>query len=326
MAEFITGGGCAGGALPESLAREGGLMVGALVRDLASLGLAPTVLRDARLPALPGARRTVWVEGAEGFEQAWERELPAHDLALPVAPESDGALERLTLAAERAGTALWSPASEAVRTGASKLASVRALAGAGVPVVATVQAGAPLPPGPLGWVVKPDDGVGCEGQRLVAPGRLPGPCGPGRWVVQPLEQGRPASLTLLCARGEAGLLAANLQEVERLADGFRLRGVRVNALWRERQALEPLARAVVRALPGLRGCVGVDLVLGPDGPKVLEVNPRLTTAYAALQASLGRNPMGLVREALAGGCPRTLAAGGEVREVRVRVDAEALPC
>ena len=56
-------------------------------------------------------------------------------------------------------------------------------------------------------------------------------------------------------------------------------------------ALDMLARAVVAALPGLRGFVGIDLVWSSalDAPVAIEVNPRLTTAFVGLSRRLGRN-------------------------------------
>jgi predicted ATP-grasp superfamily ATP-dependent carboligase len=53
-------------------------------------------------------------------------------------------------------------------------------------------------------------------------------------------------------------------------------------------------------MPTLWGYVGVDFVLTERGAVVLDVNPRLTAAYAGLHASIGRNPAGLVIELLKG--------------------------
>jgi predicted ATP-grasp superfamily ATP-dependent carboligase len=51
-----------------------------------------------------------------------------------------------------------------------------------------------------------------------------------------------------------------------------------------------LAQAVVLAVPGLRGFVGIDLVWHARlGPVAIEINPRLTCAYVGLSAALGRN-------------------------------------
>jgi predicted ATP-grasp superfamily ATP-dependent carboligase len=54
--------------------------------------------------------------------------------------------------------------------------------------------------------------------------------------------------------------------------------------------LRATAAQVARAIPGLRGYVGVDLVWHAVlGPVVIEVNPRLTSAYVGLSAALQRN-------------------------------------
>ena len=54
--------------------------------------------------------------------------------------------------------------------------------------------------------------------------------------------------------------------------------------------LRRIALDVVRALPGLRGFVGIDLVWhATRGPVVIEVNPRVTCAYVGLSAKLVRN-------------------------------------
>jgi predicted ATP-grasp superfamily ATP-dependent carboligase len=60
-------------------------------------------------------------------------------------------------------------------------------------------------------------------------------------------------------------------------------------------ALRDTAAAVARAVPGLGGFVGIDLVWHDRrGPVVIEINPRVTCAYAGLSAALGRNLAGEV--------------------------------
>jgi predicted ATP-grasp superfamily ATP-dependent carboligase len=92
----------------------------------------------------------------------------------------------------------------------------------------------------------------------------------------------------------AELLAVNRQHIEVSGDG-RLRDAGVSiariALHDARvPALAALAARTVEALPGLDGFVGIDLVWHRErGPVAIEVNPRLTCAYAGLSAALGRN-------------------------------------
>ncbi|MGT2490679.1 ATP-grasp domain-containing protein [Cupriavidus basilensis] len=63
-------------------------------------------------------------------------------------------------------------------------------------------------------------------------------------------------------------------------------GVEINAIECKGQAgrlLADVAECVVAGMPGLRGFVGIDLVWHPRrGPVVIEVNPRVTCAYAGL--------------------------------------------
>ena len=109
------------------------------------------------------------------------------------------------------------------------------------------------------------------------------------WVVQPYVAGLPTSLSLLCVDGQARLLSCNRQRVERQGDGFVLHGCVVNSDAARHPRCAELAAAIARAVPGLWGYVGVDLVLTARGPCVLEINPRLTTSYAGLYGALGVN-------------------------------------
>ena len=68
-----------------------------------------------------------------------------------------------------------------------------------------------------------------------------------------------------------------------------LLGCVVNGLNESSELLGQLGEQVCRAIPGLWGYVGVDLVMTDRGPVVLEVNPRLTTSYAGIRRSTGWN-------------------------------------
>ena len=142
-------------------------------------------------------------------------------------------------------------------------------------------------------MVKPDDGAGCTETFCFDDARALRAFAAGAsnhgYVVQPYVAGTPASLSVLCRDGRAVLLSCNEQRIGRQADRLSFEGVVVNALRRERPALEPLARAIAGTIPGLAGYVGVDLILTPSGPIVVEVNPRLTTAYVGLTEALDIN-------------------------------------
>jgi tyramine---L-glutamate ligase len=316
VCEYITGGGLYGAPWPASLLREGELMVGALVGDLLQVdGVEVALARDPRLAPLAGC--TVRWCGEDAWRE-WRGGMEAADAVWPIAPESGGVLERLSELALNAGRVLLGSRPEAVRIAASKRATAARLAAAGVPVVGTVRIGEGLPASPHGWVRKPDDGAGCADTVLVRdPAELGGAGECNEAVVQPYLPGTAASLSALCRAGEARLLACNRQLVRLEGTAFRYAGSEVNALHGHAGVLEPIARGVAAALPDLWGYVGIDLVLAAQGPVVLEVNPRLTTSYAGLHASIGRNPAALVL-GLLDGPPGQLALAN--RPVNVELD------
>lgn len=304
--EHITGGGCLDGPLPRALLAEASLMVGALLQDLADVpGIELVTLRDWRLPqpSLPIECRPVRdpAQRSAAFEEA----VRSTDATWPTAPETGGVLERLAERVLRAGRNLLGSRPDAVRVAASKHATARTLAAAGIATIPTFLGTVPTDVAAAGWVAKPDDGCGCEDTYLFAD--LPAARAwverqgaPGRFVLQPYVPGEATSLSVLAAEGRARLLSVNRQRIEQRGAALRFMGSTVNAFADADQRYQRLAERISAALPGLWGYVGVDLVQTESGPVVVEINPRLTTSYAGLHEAIGVNPAALVLRLLNG--------------------------
>jgi predicted ATP-grasp superfamily ATP-dependent carboligase len=185
-----------------------------------------------------------------------------------------------------------------------------------------------LPPLPGAWVIKPDDGAGCEETTLVEgweSASLTLAARPtGSFVAQPWIAGESLSLSLLCSAGEARLLSVNRQRMLRRDGQLHLAGLEVNALPDHSGAFERLGSQVAAALPSLWGYVGVDLIATPTGPVVLEINPRLTTSYCGLRPALRLNLAQLVLRLLDAGLPTraSLRAAGRPVALSLGVPSE----
>lgn len=307
--------------LPHSFLRRADLLQRALMADLAAV---PGI--DAVAMAIPDAEagmemdpaRSV-ADGTAGYVvqaavaagaathrqhsvSSLDAGIEAADAVWPLALESGGMLETLSNEIVRAGRVLLGCSPGAVHAVSSKLNLTRILADAGVTVAATYSPHAVLPQLAEPWVVKPDDGAGCLHTRLFSDraGALAwiGARPADGYVLQPFVAGKPGSLSLLCCDGMAHVLACNQERVAMRDNRFHVLGSVVNGLADDDGALARLARSVAAAIPGLWGYVGVSFVLTARGAVVLDVNPRLTVAYAGLHASIGCNPAGLVLDLL----------------------------
>ena len=317
--EHVTGGGMLAESPPASLVREADLMLQALLGELRTIpGLKLRAARDPRLPPLDGVE-TLTPAAGEPAPAFYGRGLAGCEAAWPTAPETGGILEQLARATLAAGVRLIGCRPGAVEVAASKRRTAQALAARGIAVIPTFTAADRLPEtrGAL-WVVKPDDGAGAEGLELVPGWRLAAArlaADPGRLVAQPWLDGEAASLSVHCHDGRATLLAVNRQRLKVSPKGVALLGLEVNALPDPDGRLAALADDVCRAIPGLHGYVGIDLLLGDDAPVVVEVNPRLTTSYVGLGRALGINVArrlldGAHREPVPAGTPVSLALEG----------------
>ena len=292
--EYLSGGGTVGDDphAADELMPMGLAMRDAMVRDL--LGGADCAVTVATGPgaadAPPGAV-AVTPQAGEAPPAFVARQARRHDAVWLVAPETGGLLGQLALAVEPRQWLGCAP--EAIALAASKRATVRHLAAQGLAT--------PLDwrddTGVTHWVVKPDDGAGAVDTRVHADEdsacRDHDARAPGSAWLEPWIDGEALSLSLLCLGGRAELLSVNRQRIDVDAQGrLRFAGVELNVVApgdARRPALAALAAAVARALPGLRGFVGIDLVWhATRGPVLIEVNPRVTSAYVGLSAALDR--------------------------------------
>ena len=289
--EHVTGGGMLDESPSPALVHEADLMVRSVLRDLADLPVEVLTSRDPRLPPLDGVHALEPRPG-ESPLALYRRGLTAVDAAWPTAPETGGVLAALAAATRGAGRALVGSSPEAIGIAASKSATAARLAAAGLATIATFGAGSALPELPGPWVLKPDDGAGATDTLQVPDWRAAREClahHPGRWVAQPWLAGEPLSLSLVALPDGVDLLAVNRQRVAVHQGAVRLQALVVNALPDRDGAFRRLGARVVAAIPGLAGPVGVDLIATPDGPAVVEVNPRLTTSCGALREAVGVN-------------------------------------
>ena len=286
--EDLTCGACA--AVPPSLAVEGAAMLRALAADAVAVPGWEVVAAwntQSEPFGVPGVR--VCAAQTAAAEQTLFCAAAAQaDVTCIIAPEFGARLaSRQRLIEQVGGTSAGSTVA-AIKLCADKLALAAHLGQCGVPTVPTQRCAfhnVTIPA--AGVIVKPRYGAGslntfhCRtpAELAAAAKAFAADSIAGEPLVQPFVAGAAVSVAAVVGAGGTTLFPVGRQRMGRTPQ-LHYRGGFVPARSADSGAVAAVAQAALMAVPGLRGYVGVDLIVsGTDGPQVLEINPRLTTAY-----------------------------------------------
>jgi predicted ATP-grasp superfamily ATP-dependent carboligase len=319
VCEYISAGGLASETLPASLLQEGLLMRDALLADLAALGVDCITSHDYRVMP-PMHAQSVAIGPLDVANSIWQQKIAqsAVDACWVIAPETGGVLHDLCQQVQALGLPWIGCSAQAIEDTSSKARMAERCRAAGVAVLphvmlAEVKDFEGLPwedqANQHGWVVKPEDGAGCEAtfyfknkseliefnHNLKNNSLLKS----SRYLLQPYVPGAALSMSVIATNTAVKVIAANRQQVEIINGEFIFSGAGVNEAAGQLNAMQRLAEQVQRAIPGLVGYWGADMILNETGDLVLvEVNPRLTTPYIALSQVLSQNPAAMILEAV----------------------------
>ncbi len=307
--EFVTGGGMIQQELPESLAREGWLMLRALIEDLAMLpSMQITMLLDWRCQQmdLPEGIEVILLSSGQCVYDLLPALIEKSDLVWPIVPETDGELQKLSTLVEAKAKQLLNSSVEAVCICSDKLITAQLLKRHGIAVIETslfdgFSADLFEP-----CVVKPKDGVGCINCFLISNINEFEQINnliknKSDYIIQPYIEGETISLSCLFKNGKAWLLSCNQQQISIIKGQFELDSCVVNIPINNMEMYQGIIDQIAKVIPGLWGYVGIDIIHAENNqPLIVEINPRLTTSYAGLYQALGVNVVQNVMEMING--------------------------
>lgn len=302
--EYVSGGGVRGEHFPHNMLCEGYSMLKAVTEDFQTAGHEVTTLLDSRLVDLQNhlkADKIEKVSSTDTVKKVLVEMLKTVDLSFIIAPETEGILSSFVRMA-RPITISLNSTPESIDLVSDKAKLAEAFLRNRIPTPETFclhsedgieEAERLLSICSGQVVVKPIDGAGCERVFFVnnlahlrqvfeiilkeSPEK--------RFIIQKFVEGIPASVSLILNDTEARPISLNLQNILLNAPpepSHYLGGVTPLFHPDADKALDIAIRAA-KSFKGLKGFVGVDIVLSPQGPVVLEINPRLTVPYVGLR-------------------------------------------
>jgi predicted ATP-grasp superfamily ATP-dependent carboligase len=160
-------------------------------------------------------------------------------------------------------------------------------------------------------VIKPADGVACQGIKILKSflelvdalksmkTSLP------YILLQKFVEGQPCSVSLISDGVNAIPLSLNLQKIKFDEEGFEYGGGQVPWDHPLKDEAMEIAKNAVESIEGIKGYVGVDLILS-DRVHLLEINSRLTTPYIALRNLTNQNLALVIIKSVHGKIPEKL--------------------
>ena len=304
----------------EALASLGFSMLAAVLNDfkeLPSLYIATVIHtsnRNHMAQFIADRVQVSWTgEGGETCCDQYERVVADCDAVLVIAPETGGLLAKLIGIAEDRGKIVFGPTAKAAALVSDKGETTKLLASHGLPVPRSEILSFPLPwqwqdklTDHYAWplVLKPVTGTGGQGVRVInnlvelerAVQQLEetldiNACPRPEFKaiqVQEYIPGDNVSVSCFVSAGQAMPISLNLQHI---AQGKELyfQGITIPYRCPQTEKVLDLAKRACESVEGLGGFVGVDLVLGAQGPVLIEINSRISVAYVALREVVSGN-------------------------------------
>lgn len=250
-----------------------------------------------------------------------DENIELYDACLLIAPEEDFILYKITELIEKKNVEVIGSSSDAVMMCSDKYLMYKALKGK-VNIIETEKVFFDeledyASPFKSKKIAKPADGVSCSGISIVKSLKelkkaaclmqtnLP------YFILQDFVEGISASVSLLSNGDEAIPLSLNLQNIEFGDNGVNYKGGKVP--FEHEMSLEAkiAAKYAVESIKGLKGYVGVDVILG-DAVYIVEVNSRITTPYVALKDIVNFNLGEAIFDSVYGILPSKINLNGKI--------------
>lgn len=294
-----------------SILSEGFGMLKTLVADAKAAGISVTTILNGRIagfnPTLD-AEHKIPVNSKLEAERAFEKNAEKTDAILVVAPETNGILQELIEKIEQSNIISLNSSATAIAQVSDKAFLQLHTKNLGLKTPETltintqgnVEDSVQLIRENISYpaIIKPTRNAGCEalsiiknqGQARKAIKEMPKHLN-NRFVVQKLIQGVPVSVTLISNGTEAQPLILNEQHVMLNPPNHASNyiGGTTPFIHKQQERAYSASKKLVESIKGLRGYVGVDLILTEEEAVVIEINPRLTTSYIGIQKILKLN-------------------------------------
>jgi predicted ATP-grasp superfamily ATP-dependent carboligase len=307
----------ASGINDPSICTEGYAMLEGIIEDFKSKNADYLLWHDSNF----NNRSCHCIKIDEDLMTWLDRNINLYDACILIAPEEDLTLFKLTELIEKKNVQVIGSSSKAVYTCSNKYETYKALKDK-FNIIRTEKVFFDEIDNYntfiKGWkVIKPTDGVSCSGVKIIdssnefqkavelIQSNLP------YFIVQDFIEGTSASVSLLSNGDKAMPLSLNSQNIKFEGNNINYSGGYVPLKHELEYDAKKIAKKAVESINGLKGYVGVDVILG-EKVHIVEINPRITTPYVALKNIINFNLGEAIFNSVNGKLPLKINLNGKI--------------
>jgi predicted ATP-grasp superfamily ATP-dependent carboligase len=286
-------------------------MLRTIVADAKAAGNSVTTVLDSQIAELRPPLETdhiISVHSPNEAKNALQEAAETSDATYIVAPETNGTLQRLVEEIEQSNTLSLNCAANAIAQVSDKTRLQQHARKIGLATPETIsfatkeksediveaigeKLGFPV-------ILKPAESVACEAlsiandeEQAKAAIEKIAKHASNRLMAQKPIQGTPASVTLISNGKEATPITLNEQNIslKTPSQTSTYNGGTTPLNHKLENAAFAAARKLAESIKGLKGYIGVDLILTDSKPVIIEINPRLTTSYIGIRRVIKTN-------------------------------------
>ena len=285
ICEFVTGGGYFGKKIPKKLFVQAEAIINSLLKDFSKIpNLEIIYTRDGRFKIIKSIKNTKCFIIKNNPWKHWKLILKKSDLFMPIAPETNNELFKIIKLGLLSKKRVIANNLDVVKITSSKFKTYKFLKKINIPTVSTYTNKKKIKfKKNFNWVVKPDDGAGCEKTYLFNNEKnLKNFFSKKKtnFIIQPLIKGNSFSANIFVKNKKLEIL--NKKKIV-------FKGTKYIKKIDNKERIEQYIKKIIRFLPQPKGFLGIDFIKQKKNIIFIDINPRITTSYKDLSKKIKIN-------------------------------------
>ena len=291
ICEYVTGGGYINKKVPKKLFLQAKSIVKSLLIDFNKIPDIKIIHTwDYRFKKIKKMNNVECVNIKKNPLKKWSMLIKNTDFFFPIAPETEGKLIEL-IKLNKFKKKMFSCEINAIQKTGSKYKTFKFFQKNFIPTIKTFNKKKINFSISKTWVVKPDDGAGCEKNFIFTDKKklLNFLSENKKFVVQPLIKGESYSANIISFDKKAIILNYNKQQIFYKKRKIIFKGTKYIKSIPNEDKIKKNINIIFKKLSGLNNFFGIDFIICKRKIFFMDINPRITTSYKNIRKDLKLN-------------------------------------